>query len=93
MEQEARVTPDVEGAMAAQGATDEVEATRESQVDLVAEQLRAEVSESGGLGITELLDRMQTERRVSRSVLREALSRVLYSGELSLTEDRRLVAG
>lgn len=82
-----------EGDVVAPSVAEDVEAAREHQVDRVAEELRDMVSEATGLGITELLDRIQKERSVSRSVLREALSRVLYNGELSLTEDRRLVGG
>ena len=72
---------------------DETEEAREQQVTEVAEVLRDYVSTHQAPGLTEAFDSVQSETQADGSVLREALVRALYTGVLSLTEDRRLVGG
>lgn len=62
---------------------------RSSDVEAARSAL-AEAATPDGAVLSEVIDRMLESERFSLSAIREALTELLYSGEVDLTEDRRL---
>ena len=69
---------------------DELEAAQEAQVVQAEERLR-EVIKAPGVSLVTAVDEVERDMQVSRSVIRQALSRLLYAGSVTLTETRQLV--
>jgi DNA-binding GntR family transcriptional regulator len=69
---------------------DPVELEHERRVEEVARILEDAIRSSGG-PIAEVVTRLHEQLDVSAALVREALVRLLYSGVVALTEDRRLI--
>jgi hypothetical protein len=72
-------------------ALDKLEAAHEAQVAAVAEYLVDKIRGAQRMGLAEIVVAVQHERHVSPGVVREAISDLLYTGRVALTEDRHLL--
>ena len=79
------------GSETAVAETEQLEDEYEELVSKTAEDVEAQVPEGGTVGLTEVVNQVHGATGASPSVIREALTKVLYSGKVALTEDRQLV--
>jgi DNA-binding GntR family transcriptional regulator len=68
----------------------EVEEEYRQLVARMVDELRRGVSEEG-VPVSALVEKVHQETGISRSTIREALSKLVYGGDVVLTEDRQLV--